>query len=171
MRVLFACAEVYPLAKTGGLADVSAALPRALVDLGLDVQLILPAYPQALSAACDKSVAAEFPCEDGSGQTRLINARLPDSGLPIWLVDCPSLYDRPGTPYQDEEGHDWPDNAQRFAKFCRVAASLALGELVAGWRADVVHANDWHTGLLPALLGARRDERPATVFTVHNLAF
>jgi starch synthase len=171
MQILFASAEIYPLAKTGGLADVSAALPQALVELGADVRLIMPAYPQALAAAANKSVLAELPGEDQFGPSRLIGARMPDSGLPIWLLDCPSLYDRPGTPYLDQEGRDWPDNAQRFAKFCRMAAQIARGEVLPGWHADVVHANDWHTGLLPLLLGESGNERPATIFTIHNLAY
>ncbi len=171
MRVLFASAEAYPLAKTGGLGDVSGALPSVLADLGVDVQLILPAYPQALSAVADKSVAAELASRDGSGPIRLISARMPDNRLPVWLVDCPALYGRPGNPYRDEAGREWPDNAQRFATFCRVAAGLARGELVTGWRADVVHANDWHAGLLPIVLGTRQEERPATIFTIHNLAY
>ncbi len=169
MRVLFASAEAYPLAKTGGLGDVSGALPRALRELGIDVRLILPAYRQALSAISEKSVVAQIPWRDGT--IRLIAGRMPDSGVPVWLVDAPALYDRPGTPYRDEASREWPDNAQRFATFCHIAADLACGEVVSGWQADVVHANDWHTGLLPLLLAKRPDPRPATVFTIHNLAY
>ncbi len=170
MRVLFASAEIYPLAKTGGLADVSSALPQALAELGIDVRLVMPAYPHALASAVEKSVVAELPGVNREKRTRVIQARMPDSGLPVWLVDCPALFDRPGSPYRDQEGRDWPDNAQRFALFCRVAERLAVGELVPGWRADIAHANDWHAGLLPVLLGARQT-RPATVFTIHNLAY
>jgi starch synthase len=171
MRVLFASSEIYPLVKTGGLADVSAALPRALVELGVDVRLVLPGYPKALAAAVDKSVVAEVASGDEGGPTRLIEARMPDSGLPVWLVDAPAHFDRLGGLYRDDRGHDWPDNAHRFASFCRIAARLAVGEIVPDWRADVVHANDWHTGLLPMLLGTCGGERPATLFTVHNLAY
>lgn len=170
MRVLFASAEIFPLVKTGGLADVSAALPHALAELGVDVHLVLPGYPQALSAAVGKSVV-ELPKENGWEQTRLVKAQLPDSGLPVWLVDAPALYDRPGTPYQDEKGNDWPDNAERFARFSEVVARLARGACVPDWKADIVHANDWHAGLVPVLLAATGDKRPATVFTIHNLAF
>jgi starch synthase len=168
MRILFASAEAYPLAKTGGLADVSGALPRALAEHGVDVRLVLPGYPQVLAAAADKKVAKEIPFADGNA--RLISARMPDTGIPVWLVECPALYDRPGSPYTDRGGREWPDNAHRFALLCQFAAGLALGHLVDGWRADVVHANDWHTGLLPVLLGTG-DNRPATVFTIHNLAY
>jgi starch synthase len=171
MRVLFVSSEIYPLAKTGGLADVSAALPRALAELGVDVHLVLPGYARALAEAADKTVEAELPGPSGESMTRLIAARMPDSGLPVHIVDCPSLFQREGTFYQDPEGRDWPDNAQRFAHFTRAAAAIATGELVAGWRADVVHANDWHTGLLPLLLGDEIEQRPRTLFTIHNLAF
>ncbi len=171
MRVLFVSAEIVPLVKTGGLADVSAALPHALTQLGVDVQLILPGYPQALAAAVDKSEIPTLPQELGLEESRLVKARMPDTGIPVWLIDCPSLYNRPGTPYQDENGNDWADNAQRFAHLGRVAARLAMGELQADWKADVVHANDWHAGLVPLFLGTTRDGRPATVFTIRNLAF
>jgi len=169
MRVLFASAEAFPLVKTGGLGDVSGALPRALRELGIDVRLILPAYRQALSALADKSVVAQIPSRNGT--IHLIGGRMPGRGLPVWLVDAPALYDRPGTPYRDEAGCEWPDNAQRFATFCHMAAHLARGELVSGWQADVVHANDWHAGLLPPLLAKQPGYRPATVFTIHNLAY
>jgi starch synthase len=171
MRILFVSSEIYPLAKTGGLADVSGALPRALFELGVDMALIMPGYPHALTSATNPSVAIEFKDKNWGVTTRLVHARTPDSGLPLWLVDCPALYDRGGTLYQDEHGIDWPDNAQRFAHFSRVAARLAIGDLLPGWRADVVHANDWHGGLLPVQFGDVGGNRPSTVFTIHNLAY
>jgi starch synthase len=171
MRVLFVSAEIYPLAKTGGLADVSAALPLALAGLGVDVRLLLPGYPQALAAAANKSIPVELGNVLGMGTTRLVAANTPDTGLPVWLVDCPDLFQRAGGPYQDEHGVDWPDNARRFAHFNYVAARLALGELVPDSRPDIVHGNDWHAGLLSALLTAARAPRPATLFTIHNLAY
>jgi starch synthase len=171
MRVLFATSESYPLAKTGGLGDVCGALPTALMALGVDVRIILPAYPQAIAAAADKSLVAEFESEDGSGPWRVIAARMPDSGVPVYLVDCPGFNDRAGTVYRDEHGRDWPDNAQRFARFCHAAARLARGELDRDWQADVVHSNDWPTGLLPTLLALTGPAQPATVFTIHNLAY
>jgi starch synthase len=171
LRVLFVSSEIYPLTKTGGLADVSAALPRALAGLGVDVDLVTPGYPQALLAATGKVVRAEIPAADQAGATRLTESRMPDSGLTVWLVDCPSLFAREGSPYVDANGRDWPDNAQRFAHLSRVAAQLATGQLVPNWRADVVHANDWHTGLLPILADFSGEAAPATLFTIHNLAY
>lgn len=168
-RVLFASPEVFPLAKTGGLADVSAALPTALASLGADIRLVLPGYPEALDRARDKT--SPIPLGDilGLGDTALILARTPDTDLPVWLVDCPSLYRRSGGLYLDPQGRDWPDNAQRFALLCHAVTRIALG--ATGWRPDVVHLNDWHLGLVPALLAAQPGPRPASVLTLHNLAF
>ena len=168
MRVLFGSSEADPLAKTGGLADVSAALPMALADLGVDVRLVLPGYEQALSAAANKITHAKL--DDRGPPTQLVSARMPDTGLPVWLVDSPSLFRRSGGPYQDESRQDWPDNAQRFSHFSQVVAKIAADELGLGWRPDIVHGNDWHTGLVPLLLQGKR-ARPATLFTIHNLAY
>jgi len=170
MRVLFVTSEICPLVKTGGLADVRAALPKAPTALSAGMRLLLPGYPKTIESAANKSVKVELGDFMGAPM-RLISARTPDTALPLWLVDCPSLFWRSGGPYQDENGQDWPDNAQRFAIFNHVAARLSLGLLAPDWRADVVHANDWHAGLLPAILAGTSGQRPATVFTIHNLAF
>ncbi len=169
MRSLFVSSEIYPLAKTGGLADVSAALPIALSSLGVDVRLVMPGYPEALDAA--EGIKVEAKCANNGAPTRLLSARLPDSGLPVWLVDCPTLFRRDGGLYQNTAGEDWHDNHHRFSLLARVAAKIAVGEIMSDWRADVVHANDWHTGLLPLLLKRGGDASPATLFTIHNLAF
>ncbi len=169
MRLLFVSPEIFPLSKTGGLGDVSAALPAALTDHGLDVRLMMPGYPKALAAAKKLKVVAPL----GSGQRgRLLLGETPDTGLPIYLVDAPELLSRDGGPYQDGDGFDWPDNAQRFALLCRMAVAVACGHADLRWAADIVHANDWPTGLIPMLLADQpRETRPATVFTIHNLAF
>ena len=170
VRILFASSEIYPLAKTGGLADVSGALPQALEALGADVHLIMPGYAEALDAAAHKSTRVALGDVIGTDSVRVIQARTPDAGLPVWLVDCPRLFGRAGL-YQDEHGWDWPDNPQRFAVFNHVAARLASGQLVPDWSADVVHANDWHAGLLPLLVAQMCGKPPASVFTMHNLAY
>jgi starch synthase len=173
MRVLFVSSEAYPLAKTGGLADVSAALPMALAELGVDVRLVMPGYDQALSAAANKvahAKVAHASLDDPGPPMQLISARMPDTGLPVWLVDTPTLFRRSGGPYQDESGQDWPDNAQRFSHFSQVVARIAADDAGLDWQPDVVHTNDWHTGLVPLLLQDRR-ARPATLFTIHNLAY
>lgn len=86
-------------------------------------------------------------------------------------MDCPALFDRPGGLYQDDDGRDWPDNALRFALLCHAAARIGLDRARLDWRPDIVHANDWHTGLVPLLLQQSGADRPHTVFTVHNAAF
>ena len=170
MRVLFVSSEVYPLAKTGGLADVSEALPRALTRAGADVHVLMPAYACAKAQLPRAQVVAEIGDVLGIRDAQLLAARIPGTELPVWLVDAPELYDRAGL-YQDRSCQDWPDNARRYAFLAHVAARLAMGRTEIAWRPDVVHANDWHAGLVPLLLARETDLRPATVFTVHNMAF
>lgn len=171
MRVLHVASEVFPLAKTGGLADVSAALPAALSELDIDTRLILPGYPQAIEHALNPGEVARFDGLLGCEDVRLLSARLPDTGLPIWMVHCPALYGRNGGIYQNEDGHDWHDNALRFAMLNHVAALVADGSADKRWRPDLVHAHDWHAGLVPLLLSTRRGPQPACVLTIHNLAY
>jgi starch synthase len=170
IRALYVTSEVYPLAKTGGLADVSAALPAALRDAGIDVRLVVPAYPQALNRAPNLRVVARLGTVPGCGEGRLLETVLHGSRVPVWLVDYPGLYNRDGGLYQAYDGQDWSDNAQRFAALNATAMAIADG-LVDNWRPHLVHANDWHAGLLPLLLAARPKPRPATIFTIHNLAY
>ncbi len=171
IRVLFASPEVFPLAKTGGLADVSAALPAALSEVGVEVHLVMPGYTEALDFADSKQKSVPLGDVLGLGEAAVIAARTPDTGIPLWLVDCPALFRRPGRLYGDTEGRDWPDNALRFALFSHVVARLALGKTGANWRPHVVHVNDWHLGLVPALLAAQPAPCPRTILTIHNLAF
>ena len=171
MRVLHVASEVFPLAKTGGLADVSAALPVALSQLHVDARLVLPGYAHAIRRAASAREIARFDGLLGCSDVRLLSARLPDSGLPIWLVDCPALYGRGGGLYQDENGDDWDDNALRFALLNHVAAMIADGAADGNWRPDIVHAHDWHAGLVPMLLSRRSGRRPVSVLTIHNLGY
>jgi len=170
MRVLFVAAEAFPLAKTGGLGDVAAALPAALSERGADVRLLMPGYPRALEMLAGARTEARIQDLLGVRDGRLVSGWLPGSGVRTWLVDAPALYQRPGGPYADADGREWPDNALRFSYLSHVGALLALG-LAAYWKADVVHANDWHTGLLPMILAQAGARRPRSVFTIHNLAF
>ena len=141
MRVLIASAETYPLAKTGGLADVSAALPAALREIGCDVRVLLPGYSKAIDRAPSPREVMRFGDPFALGDTRLLETSLPGSGVPVWLVDCPALYDRAGSLYADESGRDWPDNHLRFALFSHIAAAIA-SEPGSAWKPDIVHAND-----------------------------
>ncbi len=165
-HVLFATSEMFPLAKTGGLGDVCAALPAALAALGADMRVILPGYVSALDQAIGKRRLATLP-EGGV----LLLGRAPGTGLPVYLVDRPDLFRRPGGPYQDPEKQDWPDNLRRFAALSATVAALALHGDGAGWQPDLVHANDWHTGLAMAFLALAGTPRPASLFTIHNLAY
>ena len=171
LRVLFATSEMYPLANTGGLGDVSAALPQALRGLGVDVRVIMPLYRSARAVAGKRGKPIAIGSPGGLGETSLIPARAPDSDVPLLLVDCPELFDRSGGPYGDDRGQDWPDNARRFALLSHAAALLTSVASPLSWVPQLVHANDWQTGLVPALLATRREGRPATVFSIHNLAF
>lgn len=171
MRVLFVSSEVYSLAKTGGLADVSYALPLALRSLGVDVRLLMPGYPQALESAERRAPALRLARLMGFDEVALIPARLPGSDLPLWLIDCPSLFARDGGLYCDREGNDWPDNHLRFALLSHVGARLAAGHGPSNWRPDVVHANDWHCGLLPLLSQECPEGAAPTLFSIHNMAF
>ena len=170
IRLLFATPECAPLVKTGGLGDVSASLPAALARLGVEVRLLLPGYSQVLETLTDARELAGIPARDSFPPAALLAARGPH-GVPLWVLDCPALYRRPGGPYLSPEGRDWPDNALRFGMLSRVAADLGCDGGPLDWRADVVHCNEWHTGLAPAYLHFAPGARAASVITIHNLAF
>ena len=173
MRVLFASSEVYPLIKTGGLADVSGALPAALMQAGVDVRILMPGYPQAMAKSLDRHDLGSLgdPLKIGA-ETRLVGAKLPDGQTLVWFLDCPTLFDRPGGPYQDEAGGEYPDNALRFGMLSWAAAHLCTDGSPVSWRPDILHAHDWQAGLAAAYLEAWdvRD-RPGTLFTIHNIAY
>ncbi len=168
MRTLFVSSEAHPLIKTGGLGDVSGALPAALQALGEDVRLLLPAY-RPLRQQLEHRVAARFTIEGYGEEIALLEARMPESGVPLYLVDAPALFDRDHGPYGDDSG-DWADNAERFAAFCRAAVAIAMGRAGINWRPELVHCNDWPSGLVPALL-SREKSPPPSLFTIHNLAY
>src|SRR3569833_957098 len=167
-RILFVASEAHPLIKPGGPGAAAGAPPAALHALGQDVRLLLPAYREALQHADHLEVGGTVRL--GAHPVRLLSAVLPGSDVPVWLVDSPPHFDRPGNPYVDENGRDWPDNAERYAVFARAATAVALDQAGLGWQPTVVHGNDWQSGLVPALL-SQTPARPATVFTVHNLAY
>jgi starch synthase len=175
LKVLFATSEAAPLVKTGGLADVSGALPAALARLGVDVRVLLPGYGPVLAWIEGRGTpVAEF----ASGPwplARVVEAEAPDGGPPLWVVDCPALYARDGGLYQRNGSEDWPDNEVRFGLLSRIAAALSRADSpVSAWRPDVLHCNDWQTGLSPAHLALdppAAGGRAASVMTIHNLAY
>ncbi|MBK1649571.1 glycogen synthase GlgA [Rhabdochromatium marinum] len=168
--VLFASSEALPLIKTGGLADVAGSLPVALRSLGHDARLILPAYPRALKQVRELRTACELRLPGALSPVRLLSGFMPDRDLPVYLVDAPEHFCREGNPYTDVSGRDWGDNAERFLLFSWAVATVAMGVPALNWRPQLLHCNDWQTALAPALM-RDREERPATVFTIHNLAY
>lgn len=171
MRILHVAAEIYPLVKTGGLADVVAALPPALVKRGLDARVLLPGLPGIVNGMIGLKTVTQIGPVFGAAVVTLRVGRLPDSGLQAYVIDAPYLYQREGNPYVGPDGQDWSDNHRRFALLGWVAAHMASGELDPNWLPDLVHAHDWHAGLVPAYIGQNPGLQTPTVFTVHNLAF
>lgn len=170
MNILFASSEAHPLIKTGGLADVAGSLPRAIRNLRHDIRVIIPAYQSVLKQAEKFFLVAHLELEGVEQPVRILAGRLPGSTVTLYLVDSLQHFDRPGNPYTMKTGSVWPDNAERFTTFCRAIEALALDTAGLDWQPDIVHCNDWQTALVPALLD-RHDTRPATVFTIHNLAY
>ncbi len=169
-KILFAASEALPLIKTGGLADVAGSLPPALGALDLDVRLVLPAYPEAVERAIPLKTVATLRISGIPEPVRILEQEKIDGKLHVYLIDAPSMFSRPGNPYTEASGRPWGDNAQRFTLFCRTIVRIALDQANLGWHPDVVHCNDWQTGLVPALL-AQEWDRPATIFTIHNLSY
>ncbi len=165
-RILQVAAEAVPLMKTGGLGDVVGALPAALHAVDNDVRVLMPGYGAAIERA-----RAAGPVETVAGwdDARLLEGRLP-GGCRIWLYETPAFTARGKCPYDRPDGTPWPDNAQRFDEFARVAAAIAADRLGLGWVPDLVHCHDWHTGLVPVHLQLARAP-VASVFTIHNLAY
>jgi starch synthase len=168
LRVLFVTTEIDDFVRVGGLAAVSAALPRALRPWS-DVRIMLPGYRDVVEQFTHIEIVgqcaalAEMPAAElGRASTR--------DGLPVYVLLCPQLYDRPGNPYGDEAGRDWGDNDIRFGRFASAAAELAAGTLDRNWAADIVHANDWQAALAPAYLAWRGANIPS-ILTIHNLAY
>lgn len=171
MRILHVASEIYPLVKTGGLADVLGSLPPALAKRGLDVRVLVPGLPGIIKGMTDLQTVLRIGPVFGAAVVTLRLGRLPDSGLPAYVIDAPFLYQREGNPYVGPDGHDWNDNHRRFALLGWVAAHIASGELDPDWVPDVVHAHDWHAGLVPVYLAQNPSLKTASVFTIHNLAF
>ncbi len=169
-KILFASSEVHPLIKTGGLADVSGSLPIALHEQGHDIRIIMPAYRKCLEGLGSIHTIATLKLDGFHSPVEILQSTLPDTNVPLWLVHSPQHFDREGGPYSSPNGEDWEDNAARFALFSRAIAALAMNQSNLDWQPDILHCNDWQTGLAPALL-AGLPHRPATVFTIHNLAY
>ena len=175
-RVLQVSAELHPLLKTGGLADVTGALPHALAAQGCDARVLLPGFPAVMSGLSSIELLGQFTAPWGEPM-RLLTAHIPhptNKPLHAYVLDAPSLFDRPGNPYEDSHQQPYADNHRRFAALAWAAVDIAQGRDVQ-WQPDLVHAHDWHAGLVPVCLAhaaqlAGKAPLP-TVFTVHNLAY
>jgi len=179
LRVLLVTSEVSPFAKTGGLGDVAAALPRALRALGHDVRVLMPRYRGVERHATGIRTVVprlEVPVGDRRIEGALL-ATETSAGVPVYFLQQDHYFDRDGL-YGTGDG-DYPDNCERFIFFCRGAleALIALdGEEKDAWRPQIIHANDWQTGLVAVYLRTLYRDHPAlksaaTVFTIHNLAY
>ena len=168
MKVLSVASECAPLVKTGGLADVVGALPAALAPEGVEMRVLLPGYPQVMASLHPGDVVAQERDLFG-GDAGLLEAAV--AGLDLLVVHAPHLFARAGSIYLGPDGRDWPDNPERFAGLCWMAARISA-EGAAGWFPDVIHCHDWQGGLVPEYL--RRfvpDRRVGCVLTIHNMAF
>jgi starch synthase len=174
MHVVYAAAEVVPFAKSGGLGDVAAGLPRALDQLGHIVTVFAPCYRRAWSAGAElTATGVSLRIEVGAQVVdgRVYESRLPGSGVHVYLIDQPGYFDRDGL-YGSKDG-DYPDNCERFVFFNRAVLETVEALSLAP---DIIHCNDWQTGLMPVYLKTlyRRlaeNRTLGTLFTIHNLAY
>ncbi|MCB1499304.1 MAG: glycogen synthase GlgA [Bauldia sp.] len=167
MRVLSVASEVFPLVKTGGLADVAGALPAALAGEGIAMRVMVPGYRDVLGALSGATEIHGYASLLGTPARLLAGTA---GGLDLIVLDAPALFDRPGNPYLTPDGADWPDNWRRFAAFCRAAADVGAGA-VESFVPDVVHCHDWQAGLVPAYLHYAEPTAARSVMTIHNIAF
>ncbi|MFT4013355.1 MAG: glycogen synthase GlgA [Paracoccus sp. (in: a-proteobacteria)] len=167
MQVLSVTSECAPLIKTGGLADVAGALPGALAQHGVRMRTLLPGYPAVMAALPEPQELARFDDLFG-GPARVLAGTA--AGLDLLVIDAPHLYARPGGPYLTPEGHDWPDNPERFAALSWVGAHLATHG-AGGWRPQVLHGHDWQAGFMTEYLRILGGHDIRTVLTIHNIAF
>jgi len=170
LRVLYVASECAPLTKTGGLGDVAAALPAALRRLGVDVRVLLPGYREVMAAVGNAQPLAQIEPFAAFPAARILAARHVD-GFPLFVLACPTLYERHGGPYLDPRGRDWPDNLLRFGLFSYAAALLSSPASPLPWRCQVLHCNDWQAGIAPAYLHWLWRGSAASVTTIHNLAY
>lgn len=171
LKILFVSAEVYPFAKTGGLADVSGALPPALKKLGHDIRVIMPKYPCTAKAGRKiKSLKLDLNLSGFNEKGSLFKSDLADE-VPVYLIKHDGYFNRKHI--YGEPGSDYPDSVERFSFFCQ-AALEAVKSL--DFKPDIIHCNDWHTGLIPVYLKSLYREDPwfsqtKTLFSIHNLGY
>jgi starch synthase len=167
MKILSVASEIYPLIKTGGLGDVTGALPLALAAHGMQVRALVPGYPSVLSRLVKPKKVHSYEALFGASAT-ILSAKVGD--LDLYVLDCPAFFTREGGPYADWRGNEWNDNWRRFAALSCVGADIAAGALKT-WRPDLVHAHDWQAAMTPAYMRFGMAADIPKVVTIHNLAF
>jgi starch synthase len=172
LKVLFASSEVFPLIKTGGLADVSGSLPSALQNLDVDIRVLIPGYPSVLEQLADIQHLAMLNDLPGGTEVELLSGLIAENQVKVIVVKSALLYERGGGPYADANGQEWQDNALRFGILSKVAAILSSAKTpLTDWLPDIVHCNDWQTGLTPAYMKLVDQSSAKSIISLHNMAF
>ncbi|MDD2833187.1 MAG: glycogen synthase GlgA [Methylotenera sp.] len=172
MKVLFVSSEVFPLIKTGGLADVSGSLPNALQKLGVDIRVLMPGYPSVLAQLNKLKTIAPIKHLPYIGQAELLTGNIAGTDTQVYVIKAAQLYERDGGPYSDAIGDEWQDNPIRFGVLSKVAAILASpNSPVPDWQPQIVHCNDWQTGLAPAYMKLTERSTAKSIISLHNMAF
>ncbi|MDP3088928.1 MAG: glycogen synthase GlgA [Methylotenera sp.] len=172
MRVLFSTSEVFPLIKTGGLADVSGSLPSALQNLGVDIRILIPGYPAVLNKLTNLQAIASLENLPVIHNAALMMGTIEDTQIKVMVIKSANLYERDGGPYSDPNGLEWLDNPLRFGILSKVAAILSGPHSpIPDWQPDIVHCNDWQTGLTPAYMKLIEHTNAKSIISLHNMAF
>lgn len=172
LKVLFVSSEVFPLIKTGGLADVSGSLPTALKNLGVDIRILMPGYLPVLEQLIGLQTIATVNDLPHIGNAELLLGTIKDTQVQVIAIKAPSLYERDGGPYSDALGQEWQDNPIRFGVLSKVASLLASNHSpISNWQPNIVHCNDWQTGLAPAYMKLTEHSKAKSIISLHNMAF
>lgn len=172
MRVLFATSEVFPLIKTGGLADVSGSLPTALQNLGVDIRILVPGYPAVLKQLVNLHHIASLSNLPVIEHAELMMGMISETKVNVLVIKATGLFERDGGPYVDANGQEWLDNPVRFGILSKVAAIISgPNSPIPDWQPDIVHCNDWQTGLAPAYMKLVEYTQAKSIISLHNMAF